>query len=105
MDSDERDIIQYLHTWGEQFVSFREIARRANKRRFLEDTDWPRPVLMRLVDHGVVEGDISGRYRLMPEEEGEQWVAPDIEKLLREDGEPGSEISEGESGDEPFERR
>ena len=56
MDADERDICNYLKSWRNQFVSGRDIARRAGgKWRFREDQDWAVAVLARLVEKGVVE--------------------------------------------------
>ena len=88
MDADEREIVQYLETWGENFVHGKEIARRASsKKRFTQDPNWAKPVLARLKDARAVENDHNGRYRLAPGAHGEEaeWVAPDIEKLLQED--------------------
>lgn len=103
MDADERDVIQYLATWGEQFVHGKEVARKAGgKRRFNEDAEWAKPVLQRLTDHGVVEADLAGRYRLKPEHgEGEEWVAPDISKLLAEDDLDGTGPATGGATDHP----
>ena len=94
MDADERDVIQYLETWGENFVHSKEIARRAgSKKRFTQEPEWAKPVLARLKDARAIEGDHCGRYRLAPGAHDEEvWVAPDIEKLLQEDI-PMSEVS------------
>ena len=64
------------------------IARRAStKKRFNQDPEWARPALQRLEDSRTVETDAHGRYRLMPgHDDEEEWVAPDINKLLQEDG-------------------
>jgi hypothetical protein len=90
MDADEREIIQYLQTWGTVFVNAKEIARRAStKKRFAQEPDWPRPVLLRLVEQRVLESDPSGRYRLRADEthdKSHRWVAPDINKILQEGG-------------------
>ena len=87
MDADERDIVQYLQTWGDNFVHGKEIARRAGtKKRFNQEPEWAKPVLDRLKDSGVIEGDHSGRYRLKPEkhDKNHKWIAPDIQKILQE---------------------
>ena len=68
MDSDEREIIHYLQTWGNVYVSAKEICRRAGtKRRYHEDPDWAKPVLQRLVERKLLESDALGRYRIKPE--------------------------------------
>src|SRR5882724_10387736 len=41
MDADEQDICNYLKQWHKQFISGREICRRAGgKRRFRDDPYW-----------------------------------------------------------------
>ncbi len=56
MDGDERDIFQFLKTRGTEFVAAMEIARRAgNKKRFYQDPNWAKAVLMRMVDRGILE--------------------------------------------------
>ena len=90
MDSDEREIFEYLKSRGEEFVGVREICRRAaGKRRYAEDNDWAKPVLQRMKDGNILEGDTFGRYRIKPPpKKGHKgrWIAPDIEKILRESG-------------------
>ena len=67
MDSDERAIFDFLHTWGATFVGAKEICRRAaNKKRFHEDAEWAKPVLLRLTDRGLLESDAAGKYRIKP---------------------------------------
>ena len=107
MDSDEREIFDYLKTWGEEWVNAKEICRRAaGKRRYAEDNNWAKPILHRMKERGILEGDELGRYRVKPPpKKGHKgrWVAPDIEKILREsgvkvDGERAEPLS-----DEPYE--
>jgi hypothetical protein len=90
MDSDERTIFDYLKTWGEEFVSAKEICRRAGgKRRYVEDNNWAAPILQRMKTCNLLEGDAVGRYRIKPApKKGHKgrWVSPDIEKILRESG-------------------
>ncbi|MGA2245733.1 MAG: hypothetical protein ABSH48_12095 [Verrucomicrobiota bacterium] len=90
MDADEREIFDYLQTFGEEWVNAKEICRRAGgKKRFNEDNNWARPILQRLKDLMVLEGDQLGRYRIKPPpKRGHKgrWVSPDIEKILRESG-------------------
>jgi DNA-binding IclR family transcriptional regulator len=90
MDADEIEIVNYLQTWGNQYVSTKEICRRANKRRFSQDNYWAQEPLARLKDNGIVESDARGRYRLKPEaeEEGAHVAGPaDLDALSNEDGE------------------
>ena len=90
MDTDERDIFQFLKTWGVEFTNAKEVARRAaSKKRFYDDPEWAKPILMRMAERGILESDIQGRYRIKPvsrKKKGNQWVAPDIAKILKESG-------------------
>lgn len=90
MDADEREVVHFLQTWGASFVNAKEVARRAStKKRFSEDADWAKPVLVRLTEKGVLECDTSGRYRIKPENKHDKkhrWISPDINKILEEGG-------------------
>jgi len=105
MDSDERDIFQFLKTWGSEYVNPREIARRAgNKRRYHEDPDWSRDVLMRMEEHGILEHDVMGRYRIKPmskKDRKQRWVSPEIAKTLEEGG-IEVESAEGDLGPDEY---
>ena len=103
MDGDERDIFQFLKTRGLEFVNAMEVARRAgNKRRFYEEPDWAKVVLMRMQERGILEHDPAGRYRIKPvsrKDKNKRWVAPDIAKILNESGvevEAGGDIASDE---------
>ena len=100
MDSDERDIFNYLKTWGTDFTNAMEVCRRAgSKKKFHEDPGWAKPILMRVAERGIVESDIQGRYRIKPlsrKKKGDKWVAPDIAKILEENGVESDAIAEGE---------
>ena len=90
MDANETEIFNYLKTWGAEFVGAMEICRRATtKLRFHKDPNWAKPVLISMKDRGILESDNQGRYRIKPikKKKGEgQWIAPDIEKILKEGG-------------------
>ena len=103
MDGDERDIFQFLKTRGTDFVGAMEISRRAgNKKRFYEDPDWAKVVLMRMGERGILESDSQGRYRIKPvsrKDKNKRWVAPDIAETLHESGgevEAGGDIASDE---------
>ena len=108
MDTDERDIFQFLKTWGADFTNAKEVARRAaSKKKFYDDPDWAKPILMRMAERGILESDVQGRYRIKPvlkKKRGKQWVAPDIAKILKESGveiEGGGE-GEGNIADDEY---
>jgi hypothetical protein len=98
MDTDERDIFQFLKTWGGDFTNPKEVCRRAgSKKRFYEDPDWARPILMRMAERGILESDIQGRFRVKPaprKKHGGQEVAADTEGL----NESGVEAKTGVEG-------
>ena len=104
MTSDEREIFHYLKTWGSEFINAKEIALRATtKKRFYEEPDWAKPVLMSMAERGILECDLLGRYRIKPvphKKKDHRWVAPDIAKILKEGG---VEVDEqGELGSDEY---
>lgn len=90
MDSDEREIFQFLKTRGSDFVNGAEIARRASsKKRYHDDPNWAKPILVRMQERGLLEHNALGQYRIKPvprKGKGNRWVAPDIAKILEESG-------------------
>jgi len=110
MSTDEREIFQFLKSWGLAFVSGREIARRAaTKKRFYDDPHWAQPMLINMVARGILEGDAQGRYRIKPlaRNKKQQWVAPDIAKILEESGvqaTAGTGVEGDIAADEYYER-
>ena len=88
MDADEREIYSFLQHFGEEWVNAKEICRRAGgKKRFNEDNNWAKPILQRMKERNVLDGDELGRYRVKPAKKGKgRWVSPDIEKILKEGG-------------------
>jgi hypothetical protein len=95
MDADEREVCDFLKSFPGQFVSGREIARRAGgKWKFHDDPNWPIPVLCRLKDLNVVESNASGHYRLTGnlKKEKKKWISPELKKILEESGKDFSEV-------------
>jgi hypothetical protein len=91
MDADEREIYQFLKSLSGEYVAAREICRRAGgKRRFHEDADWAKPVLLRMEERGIVESNATGHFRIKPvrksKEKDKRWVSPEIAKILKESG-------------------
>ncbi len=90
MDADEREIYQFLKSWGSEFIGAREICRRAGgKRRFHEEPEWAKPVLLRMQERGILESNSTGHFRIKPvpkEKRDKQWVSPDIAKILTASG-------------------
>jgi hypothetical protein len=104
MDADEKAIIDYLKSWSEQFVSGKEICRRAGgKWRFREDPEWAGPVLTRLVERGHIESDSTGHYRLVrssKEKKDKKWVSPQMRKILEQSGKDFGEVLSPEEQDD-----
>jgi len=93
MDADQNDICQFLKSWPGQFVSRKEICRRAGgKWRFREDENWALPVLQRMLENHLVESDSTGHFRLMkhapsdPKNKKKLWLSPAIKKILQQSG-------------------
>jgi len=88
MDGDEREIFYFLKSRGDEFVNAKEVARRAGgKKRFFDDPEWARQVLVRMTERGILESDSLGRYRVKPigkKGKNKRWVSPDIAKILEE---------------------
>ena len=105
LDSDAKEIYEYLKSYPGQFISSKEICRRAGgKRRFQEEPRWAYPVLSRMIDDKVLESDSLGHYRIKEEEspvkaraKRKKWVAPHIEKILKQSGKRFDIIDEAES--------
>ena len=93
MDADQNSIYQFLRSWPGQFVSRREICRRAGgKWRFREDENWAVPALQRMLENRVVESDDPGHFRLMkhaptdPRNKKRLWLSPAIRAILQGSG-------------------
>jgi hypothetical protein len=107
MDADEKDIFHYLKTWGSQFVSAKEVCRRASsKKRYNEDQDWAKTVLVRMAERHILETDASGRYRVKPtaKKGHERWVSPEIAKMLAEKGVEIEDVEGAIAPDEHYEQ-
>ena len=99
MDSDERQVTDYLKSWPRHFVSAREVARRAGgKRRFREDPQWAYPVLTRLLEQELIETDGLGHYRsrqqLVESRKRRRWISPQMRRILERSGRDFSEVLE-----------
>ena len=90
MASHERDLFQYLKTWGKEYVGVKEICRRAgSKKRYHDDPNWAIPMLVTMTERGVLERDAAGRYRVKPKPKtkaGGRWISPEIEEILKKKG-------------------
>ena len=106
MDSDEKEICNYLKSHHGEFVSSREIARRAGgKWRFRDDPNWAAQSLLRLVEKSVLESDASGYYRLRATEKmkAKRWISPQIKAILEKSGKDFGGVLEVDKPDDSFE--
>jgi hypothetical protein len=96
MDADERQIFLFLKSFRDQFVSGREIARRASgKRRFSEEPQWAVPVLTRMLDRKAIETDNHDHFRLIQPKGGKKkWVSPQIKQVLEQSGKKFEDLEE-----------
>lgn len=95
MDADQNEISQFLRSFQDQFVSGKEICRRAGgKWRFREDPGWALPILRRMLESKLVETDIDGRFRLFQPAvsvagkslKKKMWISPALQRILEESG-------------------
>jgi hypothetical protein len=105
MDEDQNKICQFLKSWPGQFVSRKEICRRAGgKRRYREDENWAVPILQRMLEINLVEKDSDGRFRLTEQKSHDQkksqkrWISPAIKAILRQSGRDFTVIDLDEEG-------
>lgn len=92
MDADQSAISQFLKQSPQEFVSRKEICRRAGgKWRFREDEYWAVPVLNRMREEGIVESDDTGHFRLVQQKKDSGnkqrvWMSPAIRSMLKSSG-------------------
>jgi hypothetical protein len=104
MEPEEREICAYLKTLPGQFVSGREIARRAGgKSRFREDPNWATPFITQLIEKKVLESDATGHYRLPVKDDRKnrknKWVSPQMKSILEKSGKDFTHIIPDDSRD------
>ena len=105
MDSDDKDVLNYLRSYGNQFVSAREIARRAGgKWRYRDNANWATPVLRRLVEMGILESDANRYYRIRPKgkKKSKKWISPQIRAILEKSGKDFGEVLQVDEADDLF---
>jgi len=91
MDADEKEITDFLKSFPGQYVSTKEVCRRAGgKWRYREDEKWALPIIQRMLEKGLLEADSTGHVRLMPEERNKDkkkwWASPHMKKILENSG-------------------
>jgi hypothetical protein len=104
MDADERDVCLYLKGFPGQFMSYKDISRRAGgKRRYRQEPEWATPVLAKLVEKAIIESDATGHYRLKTraqDSKANRWVSPQIRSILEKSGKEFDGVFEVDKDDE-----
>jgi len=92
MDADEREVYYFLKGWTNEFMTAKEICRRAGgKRRARLEPDWAKPALLRMVERGILETNPTGHYRLKPppvskDKKHRRWASPQVVQILKKSG-------------------
>lgn len=106
MHADEKAILEYLKSWPHNFVSGKEIARRAcGKARHEKEPGWAIPLLAQMVQRGAIESDHLGYFKLKPEDRRkkriQKQVSPQLLKILKSSGKSFEGLAIDEETDEP----
>jgi hypothetical protein len=107
MDADERAVYYYVKSRRSQPISDRDIGRHVGgKRRFGYNPNWAKPVLLRMIERGILETDKEGSYRLKPmprkEANGKRWASAHMAEILRASGKAFSNVITVEDEDEYY---
>ena len=97
MQPEEREICLYLKSLPGQWVSGRDIARRAGgKSRYNKDQHWAVPVIARLLEQKIIETDSTKHYRLILKDDKKQkkWISPQMQKILQSSGKDFTHVIE-----------
>ena len=71
MNAEELEVYDFLKQMPRLFISVTEVSKKVgNKRNFLQDRNWARPILRRMELDGLLESNPAGDYRLKEASEG-----------------------------------
>jgi hypothetical protein len=105
MQPEEREICTYLRSLPGQWVSARDIARRAGgKSRYRDDPYWAVPILARLLEQKLIETDATHHYRLIIKDskKPKKWLSPQMQKILEKSGKDFTHVISDEDLPEDF---
>ena len=97
MQPEEREICTYLKSLPGQWVSARDIARRAGgKSRYGKDPHWAMPLLASLLEKKIIETDSTKHYRLIVKDDKKpkKWISPQMQKILQSSGKDFTHVIE-----------
>jgi|WetSurMetagenome_2_1015567.scaffolds.fasta_scaffold579822_1 hypothetical protein len=64
MNTEEKEIYEFLKQFVGRFVTVLEVSQRAgNRNRYAQDKNWAQPILRRMELDGFVESNEMGEYR------------------------------------------
>jgi hypothetical protein len=93
LSAEALDIIAYLKTAPNKFVSILEISRRAGgRRRFEESPNWAKDLMAHLIEAGLLEVNARGHYRAQTDTESETKPQAPATSTLRSIFTPGPKV-------------
>jgi hypothetical protein len=109
MDADERAIYYYIKSQRPKSTPVRDICRRAaRKRRYHYNPGWANPVLLRMVERGILETDAAGDYCLKPlpprDTQGKRWASPQMIEILKASGKQFDNILTPRDEDDEYDK-
>ena len=109
MDADERAIYYYLKSRRPKTVPDRDIGRHVGgKRKSRYNPEWAKPVLLRMIERGILETDAEGSYRIKPmprkDTPGKRWASPQFTEILKASGREFSNRITAEDEDEYYDK-
>ena len=92
MNAEEQTINHFLRGMPGQWVSAREICRRADgRRRYNKEPHWAQPILVLMVEKGLIETDNQGHYRVEKRNKIQRrrtWLSPQMQRILERSRKP-----------------
>lgn len=106
MDAEEREVYFFLKAQAPQYVPVNSVCRYAGgKQRFRDSPDWAKPVLLRMLERGIVEMDepVGCRLKPMPQSNvRKRWVAPQIADILKKSGRKFDQVIKQEDEEDAY---
>jgi len=85
MGTEETVILKYLKTFPHQYVSGKQIARKAwDRKKFDKNPHWALPILTRMVREKLLITDNMGGFRITPEETEDHGAKKHLPKKVEE---------------------
>jgi hypothetical protein len=75
MRPEAQQIVRLLTNWPGTYVSYAEISRKVDRKRFEKEGIWARQILRSMTEEGILENDGGSGYRLVTAEEPKQAEA------------------------------